>query len=200
MLSFSLKLDGFDKALKKYGEEFEPQLTDAARIAVNETARWALKYTREDMQKNVRFPAGYLNQEDRFKVGKFASNQNLDANIYARFEPTSLARFALDSQTKGGVMVSVKRGGSPKKIKKAFFFGLRKGQVARGNTGLVIRSKESPEGAYKPKEVGPNFPDLWLVYGPSVYQVFRESMDKFIPHVQDELEKRFDRHLQRIMK
>lgn len=200
MVEFSLKLSGYDAALKFYGTEFETQLNEVARIAINDTVRWALKYVREDMESSVNFPAGYLRQEDRLKVGKFASNNSLEANIGARFEPTSLARFALDSASADGIMVSVKRGNGPKLIEKAFTWGLRSGSVSRGNTGVVVRSKGKPKGAYKPKEVGAKWPDLWLLYGPSVYQVFRVSMDRFGPQIQNELEKQFKYHQGRLMK
>lgn len=195
MFEFTLKIEGFDKALALYGNDFEKELTESARIAINATARWALKKARDDMNGNVNFPSGYLN-EDRLRVSRFASNETLEAAIFARFEPTSLARFAVDSGSKNGIMVNVKRGKAPVRIKKGFLWGLKKGSVRTGNTGLVIRSEGKPNGAYKPKEVGDRWPNLWLVYGPSVYQVFRNSMSKFQPEVQDKLELEFDRQLQ----
>lgn len=199
MPEFTLKLDGFDKALKQFGSEFEPKLTEAARIAINDTARWALKFVRDDMYGRVSFPSGYLEKEDRLKISRFASSSKLEADIFSRSEPTSLARFAVDAGNRDGIMVNVKRGAMPKKIRKGFIFGLKRGDVRRGNTGLVIRSDGKPSGAYKPKELGPKFPNLWLVYGPSVYQVFRMSMDRYGPEIQRELEERFEYHRARLM-
>lgn len=198
MVYFSLKLDGFDKAIKQYGSEFEPALLEAARISINDTARWALKFFRDDMYRRVNFPAGYLEKEDRLSISRFASNSKLEADIFSRSEPTSLARFAVDAGNNQGIMVNVKRGSMPKRIRKGFIFGLKSGDVRKGNTGLVIRSEGKPSGAYKPKELR-QFPNLWLVYGPSVYQVFRMSMDRYQPEVQRQLEDRFEYHRARLM-
>lgn len=200
MPEFTVKLDGFDAALKEFGHEMQPKLIEAARIAINDTARWSLKFVSADMEKEVNFPTGYLKSSDRIRVSRFASNNMLEADIYARFEPTSLARFALNSESSDGIMVSVKRGNGPKLIKKAFIYGLKKGQVSRGNNGLVVRSKTKPKDAYKPKQMGGKWPDLWLLYGPSVYQVFRVSMDRFAPEIQKELERRFAHQRDRLLK
>lgn len=199
MPDFAIKLDGFDDALKRYGPQFEAQLLEAARIAINDTARWALKHVRDDMYGRVNFPAGYLEKEDRMKISRFASNTSLEAEIYSRAQPTSLARFAVDAGNRQGIMVNVKRGAMPKRIRKGFIFGLKSGDVRKGNTGLVIRSEGKPSGAYKPKPMGDKWPNLWLVYGPSVYQVFRMSMDRYGPEISRELGERFEYHRARLM-
>lgn len=199
MPSFTLKMEGFDKAISDYGAQHEAKLVEAARMAINDTTKWALTHVRKDMYSHVRFPSGYLEQGDRLKIGRMASNNLLEATINSRFEPTSLARFALDAGSKNGIMVSVKVGGSPKRIKKGFIWGLKRGDVRRGNVGLVVRSEGKPEGAYKPKEVGDKWPNLWLLYGPSVYQVFRESMDRYAPEVTEYLNDRFEHHRNRLM-
>lgn len=199
MAVFSVKLDGFDKALSFYGSGLEDILTEAARMAINDTARWAIVKFKEDMYRNVAFPAGYLDRDDRLTISKHASNASLSAEIFARSEPTSLAQFAIAASNQGGIMVNVKRGAMPKRIRRGFIAGLKRGQVAKGNRGLIVRSEGKPSVAYKPKELK-TYPNLWLVYGPSVYQVFRMSMDRFEPMVQTKLEERFERHRQRLMR
>lgn len=199
MAEFSITMDGFEKALDFYGPSFEKKLVECARIALNETARWIVSPRgpiKTDMKKNVNFPPGYIDQADRMKISRFASDSSLEADVFARSEPTSLARFAVDAGSRNGIMVSVKKGARPKMIKKGFIWGgLKKGDVRRGNSGLVIRSDGPPDGAYRPKKVGDKWPNLWLVYGPSVYQVFRQSMDRFEPQIQEHLAKEFDRQI-----
>lgn len=198
MSSFTVSFAGFEELSASLGQADQKKVVEAARMAVNDTARWALKEFRLDMYGRVNFPAGYLEKEDRLKVSRFASNTSLEAAIFSRSEPTSLARFALDAGSKDGIMVSVKKGNRPKRIVKGFLFGLKKGQVSKSNTGLVIRSEGKPNGTYKPKEVGPKFPNLWLVYGPSVYQVFRQSMSDYEPQTRAKLEERFNAHAKRL--
>ena len=199
MPSFTLKLAGYDKALAELGEGFEAKLNDAARFAINDTARWAIGHIRKDMYSNVAFPSGYLDREDRLSISRFASSNELSAQIYSRDEPTSLARFATDATNRGGVMVNVKRGNMAKRVRNSFIMGLKKGQVAKGNSGLIIRSKDKPSGAYKPRPLGDKWPDLWAAYGPSVYQVFKNSMDRFEPEIMDRLEMRFEHHRKRLI-
>ena len=199
MPSFTLKMDGFDKAIEEYGAQHETKLVEAARMAINDTTKWALSHVRKDMYSNVRFPSGYLEQGKRLEIGRLASNNLLESTINSRFEPTSLARFAVDSGSKNGIMVSVKTGGRAKRIKKGFLWGLKRGDVRKGNVGLVVRSEGEPEGSYKAKELGDKWPNLWLLYGPSVYQVFRESMDRYAPEVTEYLNARFEHHRTRLM-
>lgn len=195
MSSFSLKIDGFESALSEFGSEKHEKIAECARIAINDTVRWALKHARDDMNKNVAFPSGYLDNEDRLSISNFASNSRLEASIDARAEATSLARFALDSGTREGVMVHVKNENRAKLKRGAFLWGLKRGSKANGNVGLVVRSKGKPSNAYKPKAVGDKWPDLWLLYGPSVYQVLRQSMSRLGPQIQDKLAAEFDRQL-----
>lgn len=195
MANFSLKIDGFEDAIAEFGSEQQNVIAECARIAINDTVRWALKHTRDDMYNNVAFPSGYLDDKDRLSISNFASNTRLEASIDARAEATSLARFALDSGSREGVMVHVKVGKRAKLKKGAFLWGLKRGTQANGNVGLAVRSKGKPSGAYKPKPVGDRWPDLWLLYGPSVYQVLRQSMSRFGPQIQDKLEAEFNRQL-----
>ena len=66
-------------------------------------------------------------------------------------------------------------------------------ELRGGNRGLAIRTDGSkPRGAYKPKPIGKN---LFLLYGPSVDQVFRTVSEDVAPDVADELEVEFNRLL-----
>jgi len=141
------------------------------------------------MLRQVNFPRGYLRGNNaRLKVTQKASDGNLEAVITGRSEPTSLARFVTSATKSGGVRVSVKPGSS-RQIKNGFLINLRAGATSLGNKGLAVRTDgRKPRGAYKPKEIAPG---LWLLYGPSVDQVFRSVRSDITPSVEDYLSNEF---------
>ncbi len=175
----------------------------AARLAINDTTKKkAVPLYRRLMQAEVEFPPGYLNDPDRFGQTKQATEADLSATITARFRPTSLARFAPGQSEEGarrtgGVNVKVNRGGGARRIKRAFFVRLRRGRdTADGNNlGLAIRLKpgERLRGRKKGGSGVQLAPDLYLLYGPSVDQVFREASVAGSPEVADDLLKEFTR-------
>ena len=173
----------------------------AASLAINDTtARKAVPTFRKSMQEQVAFPSNYLDNE-RFGQTKKATPDDLEAVVTARFRPTSLARFAQGSvegaRRTGGVSVKVNRGGGAKRIKGAFFVNLRKGRdTADGfNLGLAIRLKPGDRiRGRKRGNAGVQLaPDLYLLYGPSVDQVFREVSVADSPRVADDLLTEFTR-------
>lgn len=178
----------------------------AARLSINDTSRRAVPGFRKDMLAEVNFPAGYLDG-DRFGVTKQATDNDLEAAITARQRPTSLARFAQGqsfegARRTGGVTVKVNRGGGAKRIKGAFFVRLRQGKdTADGfNLGLAIRLK--PGDRLRGRKKGGSgvmlAPDLYILQGPSVDQVFREVSVAGSPKVADDLVKEFTRQWVRL--
>lgn len=180
----------------------------AARIAINSTAgRKAVPRFRKVMREEVNFPPGYLENPDRFGQTKKATDADLTAVITARFRPTSLARFAPGqsfegARRTGGVSVRVNRGGPAVRMQRAFFVKLRRGRdTADGfNVGLAIRLKpgERLRGRRKGGSGVRLAPDLYLLYGPSVDQVFREASVAESPAVADDLVKEFTRQYVRL--
>lgn len=195
MFDLKIRLDGVDDAISQYGKQYEKVIVDCARMAINDTIRFAYSNSKKFMNDTINFPSGYLDRDDRFSVSKFASNGDLEARLFARSEPTSLARFAMDSASSQGIMVHVRKGVRAKLIRKAFFMNLRS-----GNRGLIVRSDGKPNNAYKPKQL--SNPDLWAVYSPSVYQVFRNwlQQDNNETKIADRLEARFQHHIARKIK
>lgn len=179
----------------------------AARMAINDTAsRDAVPEFRRDMLAEVNFPAGYLGDKN-FGVSKRATDTDLTAAITARQRPTSLARFASGqsfegARRTGGVNVKVNRGGGAKRIKGAFFVKLRRGRdTADGfNTGLAIRLKpgETLRGRKKGASGVQLAPNLYILQGPSVDQVFREVSVAGSPRIADKLVKEFTRQWVRL--
>lgn len=177
---------------------------ESARIAINSVAsRKAVPRFRKAMREEVAFPAGYLEDEARFGQSKQATNADLSATITARFRPTSLARFAQNqsfegARRTGGVKVKVNPSGGAKRIPGAFFVNLRGG--ADGNVGLAVRLQpgQSLRGRKKGATGVQLAPNLYLLYGPSIDQVFRQASVAESPAVADDLQREFVRQFIRL--
>lgn len=180
----------------------------SARIAINQvTARKAVPQMRKAMKAEANFPPGYLEDQDRFGQTKRATDADLTAAITARFRPTSLARFAEGqsfegARRTGGVRVKVNRSGGAKRIEGGFFVRLRRGgDTSDGfNVGLAIRLKpgERLRGRKKGGAGVELAPNLYLLYGPSVDQVFRQVSVAESPEVADQLQREFIRQYVRL--
>lgn len=178
----------------------------AARMAINDTTRSAVPKFRREMQAEVNFPPGYLDK-DRFGQTKRATDTDLSATITARFRPTSLARFAPGqsfegARRTGGVRVKVNKGGGAKRLPGAFFVRLNRGadNTDGFNVGLAIRLKpgERLRGRKRGAAGVRLAPDLYLLYGPSVDQVFRDVSVAGSPDVADSLQQEFVRQWVRL--
>jgi hypothetical protein len=115
--------------------------------------------------------------------------------ITGRHRPTSLASFARGARTIGPRRTAVSlevQPGIVRRLKGAFFVRLRAGNTdtGPGNTGLAIRlpAGKVPDRAYKPKLMGKN---LWLLYGPSIDQVFDDVANDISSDAANYLEAEF---------
>lgn len=187
----------------------QPKATrEAAKLAINDiTGRKAVPQFRKAMREEVAFPAGYLEDTDRFGQTKKATEADLSATITARFRPTSLARFAPNQSYEGArrtgyVGVKVNPGGGAKRINRAFFVRLRRGRDTDDgfNLGLAIRLKpgEKLHGRKKGTTGVQLAPDLYLLYGPSIDQVFRQASVAESPRIADQLQTEFVRQFIRL--
>ena len=172
----------------------------AARQAVNKAADRARTDSAEEMRRQVAFPAAYLSgPNSRLAVTKRASNADLESIITGRQRPTSLAQFVTRGRPgprQGGVSVEV-RPGSSRTLQRAFLIKLRAGFAGldtKSNLGLAIRvpAGQSPSRAYKPLQIGPG---LFLLFGPSVDQVFKAVAPAVSPATEQFLEDEFNRLL-----
>jgi hypothetical protein len=164
----------------------------AARQAINKAADRGRTRADREMRQQINFPARYLSE--RLKVSRRASDRSLEAAITGRDRPTSLARFAKNksasaARARGGVSVQVTPG-KTKVMKGAFLMQLR-----GGNTGLAIRLKEG-ESVRNKKYMTKVGKGLYLLYGPSINQVFRSvAEEQTVPETADFLEQEFLRLL-----
>ena len=77
----------------RYFEALPEIATQAAFLAINDSADDALPEARREMSKQINFPKRYLSAQ-RLAVKSRASRSKLEAVISGRDRPTSLARFA----------------------------------------------------------------------------------------------------------
>lgn len=184
-----ISISGLEDFARRFAEMPDIAMT-AGRLALNQTAVAARKLSADEILRQINFGPSYLSGEDnqRLKVQK-STNANLRAEITARKRPTSLARFATDKKTgrrkaenpvrvnvKGRVKVGLSVTGGDRATTPAFLINLRRGDQESGNIGLVVRLKDGERlrgTGYKATPFGKNR-NLFLVYGPSVDQVFGE--------------------------
>lgn len=174
-------------------ESLDENILRAARNAVNRTVDRTRTLSDKEIRSQIAFPARYLN--DRLKVVKRASGRTLEAVISGRDRPTSLARFAKNrnpqATRKAGKVDLTVTPGRTTTIPNAFLMPLR-----NGNLGLAIRLKEG-ESIRNKKFVTKVGKGLYLLYGPSVNQVFRTvAEEKAAPEAADFLEREFLRLLE----
>jgi len=171
-----------------------------AAQAINKTAESGRTRAARLIRSEVNFPASYVNPADRrLYVSKKAQRADREARIAARPRATSLARFVVGGQSKltEGVQVMV-HPGKARLMRRAFLIRLRSGKSeidTKSNMGLAVR--------LKPGEVLRNKTDvqkldrnLYLLYGPSVAQVFRARDDSGVasdmsPQVVKDMEREF---------
>lgn len=148
-----------------------------AAQAINRTAERGRTMAARQIRQQINLPASYVSpSEKRLYVSKKAQRGDLEARIAARTRATSLARFVSGQAQlhKQGVRVEIAPG-KARFLKRAFLVRLRAGTAntdTRSNLGLAVR--------LRPGEVLRNKSDvrrldrgLYLLYGPSVDQIFR---------------------------
>lgn len=174
-------------------------IEQAAVRAINKTTERTRVDAARRMQLQVNFGAGYLSPgAGRLRVEKQANRGNLEGNILGQDRPTSLARFVKNPNAKKGEDLFVQVApASVRRLKKAFLVKLRAGPggtETQRNLGLAIRLPvgQRPRRAEKggAKQIAPG---LWLLYGPSVGQVFNLTRKDVEPAALDFLEAEFNR-------
>lgn len=172
MLNFEFTITGLQGI--EFTQEISDRVKEAARITVDRALIRARKRSAEEILNQVRFPDNYFKgSASRLSISSRPSRQNLEGVITGRGRPTSLSSFVQGLSSRGPVRVSVKPG-RIKTMPGAFFIKLRAGNFdidTKFNVGLAVRTAngQKPASSYKPLKIGKN---LFLLYGPSVDQVF----------------------------
>jgi len=182
--------------MRRYLEALPQVAERAAVLAVNQVAqRDAITLSKREMRAQVDFPAGYLEGGRRLSVNRRATSVSIEASIVGRDRPTSLARFARGQNpqnTRGqGVRVQVKKGRT-QVLRKAFMVPLR-----NGNLGVAVRlpKGETLRNSDGAKQLSNN---VYLLYGPSVDQVFRGVASDITPQLSRNLSNEFLRQFARL--
>jgi hypothetical protein len=173
----------------------------SAMQAVNYAARRSRTRTSKAIREQVNWKPGYL--DDRRFTLDLAKNFEDSATITGRFRPTSLATFARRKSAgqdkkgpNGGVYVTVKPG-SAAFVKRGFVMRLRRGaQLTETdfNLGLAVRLKpgETIRGKLTMRQLSKGS-NVYLLYGPSINQVFRDVADSDTDNIAEDMEKEFRR-------
>lgn len=180
-----------------------PQIADrAAQLAVNEAARYGRVQSSRQIAAEVNLTKGYI--DERLTV-RLAKGGEQAATITGRWRPTSLSRFLTRKPVRGKpVKVQVRRGGSAQTL-KAFPVRLRAGKEltdSKFNMGLAIRLKagQVPRNTSGAKLLSTDKSGaVWLLYGPSINQVFRDVRYKVDGPIADRLSSEFVRQYQRLI-
>lgn len=192
-------ISGLDR-LADYYRRY-PQLAErAGTLATNDTAAHALALARRAVRTDANLTASYINDPDKLRIAKRAGRVSGEAVVLANARPISLARYAVGGNfgRQQGVTVRVKRGGASKRLRQAFLLPLRRGNqdvdVGAGvyNRGLALRLP--PGQTIRNKRVAKKLKgggNTYLLYGPSVHQIFRQSLPKISGDAADYFERRF---------
>lgn len=177
MAGFAVVVEGLE-TVRDFGDT-KGKIARAAAQAINRTARDQRVRAARLIQAQVNLPARYVSPaEGRLAVSRQASAGKLEAAITARGRPTSLARFVQGSPgfNKAGLTVEV-RPGQASFMKRAFLIKLNSGSGrtdTQFNAGLAIRLKPGERIKNKIRQVQLS-KNLYLLYGPSVQQVFLDN-------------------------
>lgn len=212
-MSQGIKVNGirdFEKFLAK-----QPALANkAAALAINDITRKSYSASRKLITAKVNLPKSYLDGvgagSPRLQIIKLASEKDLSSIIRGRQRATSLARFdpkQLYRTGKNGKSVpdgvSIRVAAGRKKIPKAFLLNLKRGNADTGNVGLAIRvpAGENIKGKHtqgRPLGGSGRADDVYLLYGPSVQQVFSNVIDELTPKIDTDLGDEFNRQFERL--
>lgn len=182
-------------------EGLTEKVEQAAYRAVNKAIDRTRTASARMMLEQVNFGARYLTGQDgRLETTK-ARAGTLEGKIVGRFRPTSLARFVQGSPTpfKAGVRVAVNPGAAIK-LPRAFVIKLRSGSSmteTKYNLGLAVRLPAGASLRNKKVSMTRMKNGLFLLFGPSVDQVFSTVSADVSPLAEQVLEDEFNRLIQR---
>lgn len=174
----------------------------AARVAINDGARFAVRTGTKDITSQINLTQRYVSggSAPRLGVSRFASNADLEAVVTGRDRPTSLARFSRSAVRFGRQRLSptvrVNKGAGGSRVRGSFFVKLRRGGNADGdnfNVGLAVRLKPGERIAGKNVMAKPGRSGFYLLYGPSVGQAFRSTAPRAADKVSDRVSNAFAR-------
>lgn len=176
--NFALVIEGLG-ALEDFRRLGRDVKVNAVR-AINSTLETQRARAAKLIALQINLPAAYLAPaQGRLTVAQKATRASLEGRIRARGRPTSLARFVTGGAAvgkRGGVSLEVKPG-QASFMRRAFLIRLPQGSGSvetKFNAGLAIRLRHGESLQNKVSQVK-IAKGLYLLYGPSVQQVFLDN-------------------------
>lgn len=198
--TYGITINGLENLASIKG--LKKDISLAAVRSINKVAEKTRTGAAKRIRGEVAFPPAYLNPAaKKLYVATKANKANLVSIIRASDRPTSLSRFVIGAATKNGVTVQVSPGRT-RQMKSAFLYKLKSGSASintKNNKGLAIRLRAGDTVRNK-KSFKRLKGNLYLLYGPSVDQVFigkdRTGVaSKMEPEILDSLQDEFFRVL-----
>lgn len=195
--AFVVAVEGLDSL--PTGTDWSEAMRRAAAQATNRTADRTRTRSADMILNQVALPPSYLAPRGkRLAVVKRASSSDMEAIIRGRDRPTSLARYTRGGViNKPGVTVQVKPGRATY-LRRAFLIRLRAGNAdldTKSNLGLAVRLKKGQKLSNKTRAVQ-LANGLYILYGPSIGQVFKDVAGKVGPDAVEFMDREFRRLLE----
>lgn len=191
--------------LESYLDSAPERTRRAMSMALNSVVGGSgLAQYRKALKKEINFPAGYVENDQRFGLDKRARPNDLTASIVARQRPTSLARFVTSGSVggRGGVSVRVSNKGGPSSFKRGFLVRLKSGSSLDGSSNMGLAVRLEPGQVLNKRDTSNMVhleANVVLLYGPSIDQVLNTSVaDAETPEVADSVVEEFYRNFARL--
>lgn len=156
--------------------------------ALNKTATYGKKRASQEIRKQVRLKAAYVNDPKNLNVIK-ATWTKLRAKITANSRGLLMTHFPHSVLKRGGVTVGIKAGGKRKKMPTAF-----KTTVRAGSKRVDVIALPAT-GRYKTGNKR-----MSVLYAPSVSQVFNTVRDEIDQEMVDYLAEETEKQIQTALK
>ena len=174
------------------------QIAKVASKAINGVTRKSRAEIKRRIRSEVNFPVRFLDGKG-LQISQFAKPTDLESIITARGRPTMLSRFLTSAPRSGRAGVSVEvEPGKARFMRRVFSLKLPQGSAGvetKYNLALAIRLRKGERLRNKTsfRRLESN---LYVLYGPSVDQVFRAKdgdgiATDMVPKIERDLEKEF---------
>ncbi|MBT9159042.1 MAG: hypothetical protein DDT26_00291 [Dehalococcoidia bacterium] len=203
-MSVTIEISGLQELQSLF--ERGPEAAEIAeRLAVNDTIDWARRQASKRIRGEIAFRARYLGNGDddgALSVPKKSRGSGDYAVLRARNDARSLASFATPRFGPGKRNPKLRVGtGRSTNIERGFGVRLRRGNAdidsENYNLGLAIRLKPGERVQNKTRMRAFGTSGLYLLYGPSVAQVFDdvaiEMRDEVANYLADQFVRQFVR-------
>lgn len=195
--AYVVKVDDLSVTINRL-DDAPTKIRRTASRAINRTLTRTRTASERSIREQVAFPVGYLKPSaGRLKVSETSKPNSLSGAVRGRQSATSLARFALNRPKRGGQVRLRVKPNRTTVIPGAFLINLRRGDGSGDgfNRGLAVRLKpgERLRNKRNARQLGNG---LYLLYGPSVDQVFQQVAREEAEPAGQFLEQEFLRQLE----